>query len=364
MPGPLFFLTCATLYLIVKKKIGIWLLALVVFLPACHKDGPGGESAAVKDLTVLFTPGSSFSGAGYDDAILKAVMESAAGDIPFKYHLLRPDTPDQARNLTLKWQETASEHSALLLCGHQYGELAQSLSSGQGRILLLESNQPLENGVSTLQLKRYGGAYLAGAMCAGFEQMYVIKALDGDRMIDTVADGIGAGYSDVAGEEAKVLVLSDSYRGANMPDELFSYLYLNGTHGMNLDIATMLVPVCGASRMGAYSFANNFFIFALGIGEDCGAFCDILPFSLIYDLGGIVRDYIHQWLEGKTWPAHQDFGLTTGHVYIQYNTRYFAVVDKQLFIAASPCLFPLEQYEAWEAQYRPTALEKEASYAY
>lgn len=345
------------------KKIAS-LVLLLLGLIGCQKSARDEQVLEQKHLTVLFTPGVSFSGAGYDDAILRAVMESVANHSEVKYHLLRPDNANQARSLALEWQESAGENSALLLCGSQYGNLAASLSPDRGRVLLLESPDALENGVSTLQLKRYGGAYLAGAMCAGFEQMYVIKALDGDRMIDSVADGIGAGYSDVAGEEAKVLVLSDSYRGANMPDELFSYLYLYGTHGMDLDIATMLVPVCGASRMGAYSFANNFFIFALGIGEDCGAFCDILPFSLIYDLGGIVRDYIHQWLEGKTWPAHQDFGLTTGHVYIQYNTRYFAVVDKQLFIAASPCLFPLEQYEAWEAQYRPTALEKEASYAY
>ena len=318
----------------------------------------------VKDLTVLFTPGASFSGAGYDDTILEAVMESVAGDVPFKYHLLRPDTSDQARSLALEWQETATEHSALLLCNHQYAELAQSLSPGRGRILLLESDQTLENGVSTLQLKRYGGAYLAGAMSAGFYKMYVIKALDGDRMMDTVADGIGAGYSDVAGEDAKVIVLSDSYRGTNMPDELFSYLYLGGTHGMDLDTDTILVPVCGASRMGAYSFSNNFFSFAMGIGEDCSAFCDVLPFSLVYDLGRIVKDYIRQWLEGISWPSHQDFGLSTGHVYIQYNQRFFALVDKRLFVQASHCLFSREQYEAWEAQYRQTALEKEAGYAY
>lgn len=61
-----------------KKRFGIWLLALVVFLPACHKDGPAGETAVVKDLTVLFTPGHSFSGASYDDGILKVVTECEA----------------------------------------------------------------------------------------------------------------------------------------------------------------------------------------------------------------------------------------------------------------------------------------------
>lgn len=366
MPGPLFFLTCAILCLIVKKKIGIWLLALVVFLPACHKDGPGGETAAVKDLTVLFTPGSSFSGAGYDDAILKAVMESVAGDIPFKYHLLRPDNANQARSLALEWQESAGENSALLLCGSQYGNLAASLSPDKGRVLLLESPDALENGVSTLQLKRYGGAYLAGALCGGFPKIYIIKALDGDRMMDTVADGIKAGFEDTTNIDALKLVLSDSYKGVNMPDELFTYLYTQAAGETELDRSAMLAPVCGASRMGAYMFSNNCYYFSFGVGEDCSPFSDILPFSLVYDLGSIVKDYIGQWLEGKPWPVHQDFGQSTGHVYIQYNPRHFELNHKQLILWLEDCpyMFSQEQYMEWEARYKPAALEQEASHAY
>lgn len=340
------------------------LLLLMLCISGCQKDNPKKEVFDNKELTVLFSPGASFSGAGYDDAILKAVMESVADNPQVKYRLLRPDTIDQARIFAQEWQESAGEHGTLILCGIQYEALAPTLAPGKGRVLLLDSRQTLENGVSTLQLKRYGGAWLAGALCAGFSQVCVIKALDGDRMMDTVADGIEAGYSDTAEKEAKRLVLSDSYRGANMPDELFSYLYINGTHGMDLDIETILAPVCGASRMGAYAFSNNYFVFSIGIGEDCSAFCDILPFSLIYDLGGIVKDYICQWLEGKSWPSHREFGLSTGHVYIQYNPRYFATVGKRLIMRASPCLFTEEQYKAWEAQYRETALEKEATHAY
>ena len=341
------------------------LFLLVVGASGCKKDNPTETASAVKELTVLFSPGASFSGAGYDDAILKAVMESLADNPQVKYRLLRPDTIDQARIFAQEWQESAGEHSTLILCGIQYEALAPTLAPGKGRALLLDSRQILENGVSTLQLKRYGGAWLAGALCSGFSQMYIIKALDGDRMMDTVADGIKAGFEDTANIEAKNLVLSDSYQGTNMPDELFSHLYTNGTSEMGLDGATMLVPVCGASRMGAYLFSNNFYYFSMGVGEDCSPFCDILPFSLVYDLGSIIKDYIGQWLEGKPWPAHKDFGLSTGHVYIQYNSRYFALIHKRaLWLAASPCLFTLEEYKDWEARYIPSALEQEANHAY
>lgn len=255
----------------------------------------------------------------------------------------------------------------LLLCGVQYEALAPSLSPGKGRVLLLDSRQTLENGVATLQLKRYGGAYLAGAMCVDFPKMWIFKALDGDRMMDTVAGGIADGYSATANQVAQVLVLSDSYKGTNMPDELFAHLY-EYRSDMGIDGDAMLVPVCGASRMGAYMFSNNMYFLSMGVGEDCSIFSNVLPFSLVYDLGGIVKDYIGHWLEGEPWPAHQDFGLSTGHVYIQYNPRYFERIPRYVnpisFPLGGSCLFTQEQYMEWEARYRPIALEQEASHAY
>ena len=254
----------------------------------------------------------------------------------------------------------------LLLCGVPYEAIASALSPGKGRVLLLDSRQTLENGVATLQLKRYGGAYLAGALCGGFPSVYIIKALDGDRMMDAVADGIQAGFEDTANIDAKKLVLADSYMGVNMPDELFTYLYTHATGEMGPGRADMLVPVCGASRMGAYMFSNNCYYFSIGVGEDCSPFSDILPFSLVYDLGSIVKDYIGQWLEGKRWPVHQDFGQSTGHVYIQYNPRHFELNHKQLILWLEDCpyIFSQEQYMEWEARYKPAALEQEASHAY
>ena len=349
------------------KKIAA-LLTLLSIVSGCRKDAPEPQVPEQQSLTVLFSPGTSFSGAGYDDAILKAVVESMANHPQVNHTLLRPETLDQARSLAQQWQESAGERSMLLLCGVQYEALAPSLSPDKGRVLLLDSRQTLENGVATVQLKRYGGAYLAGALCGGFPNVYIIKALDGDRMMDTVADGIQAGFEDTANVEAQKLVLSDSYKGTNMPDELFTRLVVGfkDDDEFSQDGESVLAPVCGASRMGAYMFSNNYFFFSIGVGEDCSPFSDILPFSLVYDLGGIVKDYIGRWLEGEPWPAHQDFGLSSGHVYIRYNPRYFAIIHKRRFnwMSRSSCLFTQEQYMDWEARYKPIALEQEASHAY
>ena len=98
------------------KKIAA-LLTLLSIVTGCQKDTPGSQVPEQQSLTVLFSPGVSFSGACYDDAILKAVVESMA----------------------------------------EHPQVNHSLSPGKGRVLLLDSRQTLENGVATVQLKRYGG---------------------------------------------------------------------------------------------------------------------------------------------------------------------------------------------------------------
>ena len=70
-------------------------LFVALVLCACGKENPSGEQAQPKrELTVLFSPGVSFSGAGYDDAILKAVVESMAEHPQVNHSLLRPETLD------------------------------------------------------------------------------------------------------------------------------------------------------------------------------------------------------------------------------------------------------------------------------
>lgn len=54
-----------------KKRFGIWLLALAVFLPACQKkDNPEG---AGKDLTVIFATATGMVGDGYNELVISTV---------------------------------------------------------------------------------------------------------------------------------------------------------------------------------------------------------------------------------------------------------------------------------------------------
>lgn len=337
------------------------LVALTLVVAACGKtlDKPAHT------LTVVFPPGSGFSGAGYDDTVLKAVCESQAGSPEMEVKFLHPRTLADAREQLSDWMSSPQEDKALILCGPAYESILDGVHLDSGRILLLDSVKSFDApGVATLQLKRYGGAYLAGAVCSSFRNLILIKAFDGDRMMDTVAQGILDGYKEQGEGEATTMVLAHDYSGANMPDELFTKLYDAVSAGIPINNASLLAPVCGASRIGAYAFSNNYYSSSLGIGEDCSAFSDLLPLSLVYDLGGIVKDYIGRWLRAETWPVHEDFGLSTGHAYLKYNPRYFEIAGTRMFYRTSPCLFSMEEYRAWEEQYMPIALEKEVSHAY
>ena len=66
------------------------LLSFATFFTACSKDEQQSETPIGKDLTVLFAWESGFSGAGYDDAILKSVSESQAAHPEMTVHLIRP----------------------------------------------------------------------------------------------------------------------------------------------------------------------------------------------------------------------------------------------------------------------------------
>ncbi len=346
-----------------KQKIiyyYILLLSFATFFTACSKDEQQAESPSGKDLTVLFAWESGFSGAGYDDAILKSVSESQAAHPDMTVHLIRPKSQAEALALMNNFTTNGTAEKALILCGPQFESLAQRIHPGAGRILLVDSQEEMPNGLSTLQLKRYGGAWLAGALSKRHE-LHIFKAFDGDRMMDAVADGIEDGYRDAGGQECHRIVLADSYRGTNMPDELFHLLYTNPDEYWEA-VNVCLAPVCGASRMGAYAYSNNFCVYSMGIGEDCSIYSDWLPYSLIYDMGEIIKTYINQWLTGQSWPVHKDFGLSTGHVRILYNDRFFGLLSRIHYYREN---FPQrDEYEALEAQYIETAKEKEMTHAY
>lgn len=330
---------------------------LLATLPACQK-GRTDEAGAVKDLTIIFATTTGLAGDGYNEPLMRSIMESVAANPDVKIHLLKPDNFSEARSQFNEWKASADEGKALILCGPEFEPLVEEVALEKGRILLLDSDKTYGEGICSVQLKRYGGAWLAGAIMKDFE-LVLLKGLDGDRIIDEISQGIEDGYQENGGAYLQKCVLSTGYEGLDMADELYSILWEQEEVELDMYYRTIIAPVCGTSRLGAFDFSWRYYA-TIGIGDDCSPYTDILPFSLILDLGGILKEYVSEWAQDNPWPAHADYGMSTGHVYISFNGRFFHHPMSQ----GVDWPLSLDAWTALENQYRDKALEKEAGYAY
>lgn len=330
---------------------------LLATLPACQK-GRTDEAGAVKELTVIFATTTGLAGDGYNEPLMRSIMESVAANPDVKIHLLKPDNFSEARSQFNEWKASADEGKALILCGPEFEPLVEEVALEKGRILLLDSDKTYGEGICSVQLKRYGGAWLAGAIMKDFE-LVLLKGLDGDRIIDEISQGIEDGYQENGGAYLQKCVLSTGYEGLDMADELYSILWEQEEVELDVYYRTIIAPVCGTSRLGAFDFSWRYYA-TIGIGDDCSPYTDILPFSLILDLGGILKEYVSEWAQDNPWPALADYGMSTGHVYISFNGRFFHHPISQ----GVDWPLSLDAWTALENQYRGKALEKEAGYAY
>ena len=332
----------------------VTLLLLSVFFLACRKEEGG------KDLTIIFATTTGLAGDGYNEPLMRSIMESVAANPDVNLHLLKPDNLSEARRQFDEWLSGADERKVLVLCGPEFEPLVEGVSLEKGRILLLDSDKTYGERIATVQLKRYGGAWLAGAIIKDF-QIRLLKGLDGDRVIDVISQGIEDGYKENGGTDFQKYVLSTGYEGLNMADDLYGILMEREVVDMpDTNSKGMFVPVCGASRLGAFTFSRRQYWAFVGIGDDCSSYSDSLPFSLILDLGGVLKEYVSGWAQNNPWPAHADFGLATGHVRISFSERFY----RHELAKTDSWPLSLDEWRALEDENKQIALEKEAGHAY
>lgn len=332
-------------------KIVVLLLLSVLFL-SCRKEEGG------KDLTIIFATTTGLAGDAYNEPLMRSIMESVAANPDVKLHLLKPDNLSEARSQFDEWKASADEGKALILCGPEFESLVEGVNLEQGRILLLDSDKTYGDRIATAQLKRYGGAWLAGAIMKDFE-LLLIKGLDGDRIIDEISQGLEDGYKENGGAGLQKYVLSSGYDGLDMADELYSILWEQEVVKLFYYADGIIAPVCGTSRLGAFDFSWRYFA-TIGVGDDCSPYTDILPFSLILDLGGILKEYVSGWAQNNPWPAHADFGLATGHVRISFSERFY----RHELAKTDSWPLSLDEWRALEDENKQIALEKEAGHAH
>lgn len=315
---------------------------LLAALPACQKASDSKEGGAgSKELTVIFGT-QGLNDLVYNDLIQKGVMAAQAGCPELVLHPKAPASLSEARSLVSAWKASTVKDKALVLCGREYESLVDGLDAGTGRVLLLDSGKSVGSGCSSARIKRYGTAWLAGALLKD-KAPVLVKDPDGDPVMDLLARGFEDGYKENGGEKLDTITPET---------ELLQALYQYGKWYSAQE--QIIVPACGALQFEAFLYINHQVQNALGMGTDFSYQSDRIPFSLSVDLTGIVQKYITDWARDIPWEQQAEFGLSTGHVAIIYNKRYFERGG-----AAFPQKSALEQLYA---QFYSQALEKEAAH--
>lgn len=302
-------------------------LFVAMCLLACSDDDGFSEQAVEAKITVI----TSISGPGdngYNDEIIKGVME-VANSKNVEVSLIHPSTMDEAKSLIDTWKQTSTaEPKLLVLASRDYEELARTDAVGlddRHSVLLFESDgEGMADDVTTFDIDRYGVSYLVGCMAQECPKAYILMAMKGDETLDDAAQGFSDGYkAHSATRELYTDYLSNGVDGYSMPDS--AYRWTSGKW------YSFVYPLAGGSNNGVYKYTREILFTGLlvaGMDVDCSAYSIRVPFSVIIDIKEVTVNYLSAWLEGTELPAKRTFSLKDGIADIKINESFFINADE------------------------------------
>ena len=325
-----------------------FLLPLLLLLSCGKEHQPGQEETASPQLTVLI--GTDGCGDGcYNDNILSGILSFCEAHPDVQLDLQQPsDLADAGRRLDAWLKADDSAQRALILASNSYEGILQGKAAPEnGRVLILETDESFP-GHSSYIIRRYGASWLCGALSDGFFP-FIVKAMDGNDMIDESAAGFQAGYKHVSGESVLTGTVAGGPEGFAMRDSTYRFVY-KVLKEAEWTAMPLIFPLVGGSISGVFDYRRYVgFTFVAGMDVDCTSYAPTsVPFSLMLNNDQVLERYLEDWLAGKDWPAHETFGLESEYVQVKLNPS-FRWGDLDL-----PALY---------AQYYSSAVEKENAYA-
>ncbi|MGN0281552.1 MAG: hypothetical protein ACI4B3_04530 [Prevotella sp.] len=319
---------------------------------------PAAYKASGKSLTVVCSIGG-LGDNGYNDNIMEGLMDFYnTHDVVL--HIAHPESIDDALSVYESWLLSSADSSLLVFAGSEYQDIPDASDNlGGKKVLIMESTRSdLPEGASVAKIQRYGASWLSGLMVAKGRTV-VVKAMDGDEMVDDAAKGFIDGYSAYSDYTPYTIVLSDNYDGFSMPNQAYSAisdLYskeLDDLEDSSYSFSTIF-PLAGGSNIGLqrFSFAMNRLCGIIGMDRDISSLSDWTPFSVVIRSGDLLRDLVTLWHEGSDIPSSVVYGLDSKYIDIVTNPTtsvFFGTWDDDLF----PRL---------KSEYFDEAVRKEAEY--
>lgn len=299
-------------------------LFLLVALLSCSKE-PGFEPAS-RELTVLIGT-DGYGDGSYNDTMLEGILGFCKEHPDVSLSLQQPSSiADAGKRLDTWLAAGGSGERALILASNTYEDILKGKSAPKnGRVLILETDDVFP-GHSSYIIRRYGASWLCGAMSRSFVGI-IFKAMDGNDMIEESARGFADGHNAVSDQKVYTWTLANGPEGFAMRDSTYRFVYKKSQEFYESgeffgDL--LFFPLLGGSLPGLFDYSRyNGFIQIAGMDVDCSAINpSVVPYSLCVNNHLALKMYLEDWLAGKPWPEHQQFGLESEYVQVVPNRQF------------------------------------------
>ena len=325
-------------------------LLLLAALFSCGKTPALDPSSP--ELTVLIGT-DGYGDGSYNDTMLEGILGFCKEHPQVNLSLQQPESVADAGKRLDAWlaKEEGSADRALILASNSYEGILQGKPAPKnGRVLILETDDVFP-GHSSYIIRRYGASWLCGAMSRFFLGI-IFKAMDGNDMIEESAHGFSDGHSAASDEKLYTWTLADGPEGFAMRDSTYRFAYRKYQELASSEEiygSPLFFPLLGGSLPGLFDYSRyNGFIDIAGMDVDCSVFNPwIVPYSLCVNNHLALKMYLEDWLAGKPWPEHQQFGLESKYVQVVPNAKFD---------------FGNQDMEALYQEFYTQAVEKEKTY--
>jgi basic membrane protein A len=347
------------------------LIGCFLCITACSDDDDENTTAAHATLTYV-TAVSGLGDNGYNDLIMQGVMTFAATHPDVELSVRTPASTEEARHIVTNWQQSTAKdggYDHLLLLGDaDYASIFAALTTpleARQRALLVEGDSASVStaGVSTLWVRRYGAAYLAGCLAREATYAYVMAAYAGDTLLQDAIAGFCDGYHDAGGRTAEVHYLAEDASGYAQSNAAYRWLSDLGDSldMMGRDPDAFIFPLAGGSNNGVYKYTRDrefSLLLVCGMDVDASSYSTRIPCSVVLHIDRIVNRLLAAWAESGSLPVHTEVGLEDPDAIEVVTTPTFfeyAAILKDYYIDP-------DYWTDGLAQYYSTALAKEVAY--
>lgn len=314
------------------------IIFLIILFVGCTKrgpdSGPDGNGEQL-EVIVLFSP-EGFYGFGYNDRFL-AGIEEASSKYGFTYQFHVPDSLSDGADIYNEWldreYDSGTEKSLFIFSSNIYEETFAALDppaeNSSKEVLIFDIPQEVPNAYS-IHVATYGaGYYILKELCRTYYQYSVLfdsymfhfmLANEYDMELKRTYDGCVDGIASYQVPENTTTSNTISYLYQRYGTDDAEFEKFLGYEDEEIAYVTsllickeyptsfnFLIPIAGASNLGAYRYTNMHPIITAAMGMYLEN--SYPPISIVKCMDVVLDDFFQLWVEGGDIPKYTQYSL-------------------------------------------------------